>query len=95
MRERGSESEGGGKELRPSEGIKTHTVWKWTWTGVYVVVRQQVIGFSEASAQDCSLPHHFSLLSAEALYYAAMFVEGGGIGNAEGYIPYTMVHVVI
>lgn len=55
-----------------------------------------MIGFSAPSAQDCSFPHHFGLLSTEPLYYAAMFLEGGrDRRNAEGYIPYTMVHVVI
>lgn len=35
-------------------------------------------------SQDGSFPHHFSLLSTEPLYYAAMFSEGGGIDATEG-----------
>lgn len=77
--------------MRPSERNKTHSVQKQ----VFMLLRAKDIGFSEPCVQHCRFPHHFILLSTKPLYYAAMFLEGGGIDNAEAYIPYTMVHVVI
>ncbi len=35
--------------------------------------------FSEPSARQCRFPHPFCLLCAEPLYYAVMFIEGGGM----------------
>lgn len=46
---------------------------------VSVIVKNDCDWFPEPGARPRRFPHLFCLLSAEPLYYAAVFIEGGGM----------------
>lgn len=53
------------------------------------IVKNNCDWFPECSARQRRFPHPLCLLSAEPLYYAAVFIEGGGLdATLSLYAPY-------